>query len=237
MSCELVIRDTQISTVAGGSPAVQALSLTYVKSHIRALGTSDDTLIGVYIDQATSYFEEQTGRQCLLATREAWLDAFPFIGMSGADQRIELPKPPLVSVVSVKYIDANGVLQSFRGGSPIADLYRISAPAGDYATRGYVEPLYGQRWPTARAETGAVRIQYTCGYGSTSAAMPQLVRGILCFLVGHFDQYRSGTQDQAVAAIPLGVKDMLDGFKYTAKSSQVLRTNAYTATGPSWWPV
>lgn len=234
MRHELTLTDSLISTVAGGSPPVQALTLAYAKLHIRSLGTTDDTLISVYIDAAASYFEEQTGRQLLTATREAWLDAFPFIGANGADARIELPHPPLQSVTSVKYIDSNGVLQSFTGGSPVANLFRISAPVGPYAKRGIVEPISGGVWPTARAETGAVRIQYVCGYGSSMTAIPPLVRGILCYLVGHFDTFRTAVHEARrgqVLELPYGVQMMMDGFKYSALPSQVLRTQVWPYTG------
>lgn len=226
MNCELSITDTRISGIADGSPAVQPITLAYAKQHIRSLGTTDDTLIAVYIDAAASYFMEQTGRPLLTETREAWLDAFPFIGASGANARIELPHPVLQSVVSVKYINSSGVLTSFTGGSPVANLYRVSAPTGDYARRGYVEPLYGGTWPIARAETGAVRIQYTCGYGNTAAAIPALVRGILCYLVGHFDTFRSAVAEARngnILELPMGVQVMMDAFKKSALSSQVLR--------------
>lgn len=230
---ELQITDTLISTVAGGSPAVQALDFQYARKHIRALGTADDVLTAVRIDAAASYFEEQTGRQLLTATREAWLDAFPFVGGSGACARIELPHPPFQGIVSIKYIDSSGVLQTF-GGSPLP--YRTSIPVGDYARRGWVEPVSGQVWPIARAETGAVRIRYTCGYGSTAAAMPALVRGILCFLIGHFDTFPSAVMQsdrgQSLMELPLGVQAMMAGFKYSALPSQVLRTTAPATIWP-----
>jgi uncharacterized phiE125 gp8 family phage protein len=229
---QLTITDSLISSITDSSPSVSALTLAYAKEHIRSLGTSDDTLIQVYINQATSYFEEQTGRQLLTATREAWLNAFPFIGASGGYARIELPKPPLQSVVSVKYIDSAGTLQSYRGGSPLADLFTISAPAGPYARRGFVEPIYGGVWPIARAQTGAVRIQYTCGYGTSMASIPPLIRGILCFLVGHFDTFRSAGVEQAVSELPFGVTQMMDGFKYSALPSQVLREYANVTPAP-----
>jgi uncharacterized phiE125 gp8 family phage protein len=202
-----------------------AVTVEYAKAHIQSLSDSEDFLIETFIEAATSYFEEQTGRQVRTTTRELWLDAFPFIGSSGGDARIELPHPPLVSVVSVKYIDTSGVLQSFVGGSPSANLYRISAPAGQFAARGFVEPIYGGVWPTARAESGAVRIQYTCGYGS--AAVPALVTGILCYLVGHFDQFRSAVVEASngqLTTLPYGVQAMMDGFKYSALPSQRLMT-------------
>lgn len=223
---QLSITDSFISSINHSSPSVSALTLAYARLHIRSLGTADDTLIQVYINAAASYFEEQTGRQLLTATREAWLNAFPFVGASGGYARIELPKPPLQGVTSVKYIDSDGTLQSFVGGSPLANLYTISAPVGPYAARGFVEPLYGGRWPTARAETGSVRIRYTCGYGNTMTDIPPLIRGVLCYLVGHFDTFRSAGVEQAVSELPFGVKQMMDGFKYSALPSQVLREYA-----------
>jgi hypothetical protein len=118
---ELRITDSLVSTVAAGSPPVSALTLDYAKQHIRALGSVDDVLTTVYINAAASYFEEQTGRQLLTATREAWLDAFPFVGASGMRARIELPRPPLQKVLDVRYVDATtGAWHSSLGGSPAA---------------------------------------------------------------------------------------------------------------------
>jgi uncharacterized phiE125 gp8 family phage protein len=231
---ELTRTDSLISTVAGGSPLVQALDLAYVKLHIRALGDADDALLRVYIDAAAAYFEGQSGRQLLTATREMWLDAFPFLGASGIAARIELPHPPLQHVVSVAYVDGAGVVQTL-GGSPA--VVHASAPAGPYATRGSVEPIAGGSWPIARVETGAVRIRYTCGYGDTAAAIPPLVRQILCYLVGHFDTFRSAVHEARkgqVLELPYGVQALLDGFKYTALSSQVLRTQALPDPGVVW---
>lgn len=234
MTSELTLTDTLVT--ASVQPAVD---LDYAKQHIRALGSTDDLLIQTFIEAATSYFEEQTGRQLITATREAWLDAFPFVGRSGKHARIELPHPPLLSVSAVQYIDANGMLQDFTdGGSPETAFFTTSTPVGPYARRGSVEPLYGMTWPMARCETGAVRIRYTCGYGLTPDDIPPLVRGVLCFLVGHFDAYRSATLDRTVAEIPYGVRMMLDGFKYSALPSQVLRQYAGWIPNAAmwWWP-
>lgn len=223
---QLRITDSFVSSVADASPAVYPVTLAYARLHIRSLGTTEDPLVLNAINAAAMYFEEQTGRQLLTATREAWLNAFPFIGATGSAARIELPKPPLQGVTSVKYIDSSGTLQTFTGGSPVANLFTISKPVGPFAARGFVEPLYGGMWPTARVETGAVRIRYTCGYGDTADDIPELVRGILCFLIGHFDTFRSATSEQAISELPFGVTAMLNGFKYSAQPSQVLRQYA-----------
>ena len=239
MISQMTLSDTLVSSIETGSPAVSALTLAYAKLHIRALGTADDLLTAVRINAASSYFAEQTGRPPLTETRVAGLSAFPFLGSSGDLARIELPHPPLQRVRSVEYIDANGVLRSFDdGASPATPLWRAVTYAGPYARRGFVEPLYGGTWPIARCETDSVRITYDCGYGDTPEDVPALVRGILCYLVSHFDTYPSATQDGSVQALPLGVQQMMDAFKYSAYPSQVLRQQglwpSVFAAGSRW---
>ncbi len=228
------------------APEVSALSLAYVKQHIKALGTADDTLTKVWIDAATSYFEEQTNRQVMRATYDALLDAFPFQYRSGIYARIELPHPPLLDVLSVQYVDSNGDLVSFDDGeSPTTPLWTYSAPVGPYARRGFVEPKYGVCWPIARQQTGAVRIRYTCGYGAlqdpveTGGSVPDLIAGILAYLTANFDQTRQSTAFRGgFVDFPIGIKVLLDGFKYTAYPTQELKRDTWwnTFAPPGSWP-
>lgn len=233
MTCpQLELTDTLIEAAAD-----VPLTVAYANQHIRALGTADDVLTEVRIRAAASYFEEQTGRPCLTETRQASLSAFPFIGASGSAARIELPHPPLIAVTSVEYIDSDGVLQSFEGGSPTAPFWRAVTYAGPYARRGFVEPLYGLSWPIARDESDSVRITYTCGYGNGPDDVPALVRGILCYLIAHFDQFPAGQSVAQTAGIvlPLGVQMLIDGFKYSAYPSQVLREYGTWVQPSEWW--
>jgi len=242
MTTDLPLTDTLISSVADASPPVQALTLAYAKLHIRAINDADDALITVWIDAAASYFEQQTGRQLLTATRELWIDAFPALGASGRWARIELPRPPLQRVVSISYVDEDGLLQTVDdGASPPTPGYTVSAPAGPFAARGFVEPIAGRTWPMARQETGAVRIRQVCGYGDTPDAIPALARGVLCYLVGHFDTFRVAVHEARrgqVLELPYGVQAMIDGFRYSAYPTQVLRRrHAFASDGPPdrWW--
>jgi uncharacterized phiE125 gp8 family phage protein len=240
----LAITDTFISSVAEASPPVSALTLDYAKLHIRSLTNLDDALIAVNINGAAMYFEEQTARALLTQTHEAWLDAFPFIGASGMHARIELPNPPLQAVLSIEYIDPNGVLQSFTdGASPPNNLYTVSAPAGPFARRGFVEPIHGQTWPIARRQTGAVRIRYTCGYGDSQAAIPELAQGVLCYLVGNFDQVRQAAPFRTgYGDFPVGIEILFNAFKYSALPSEHLREYGRAhglglglGIGGGWW--
>lgn len=192
----------------------------YAKLHIRAISAVEDELVDSWIMAATQYFEEQTGRPIMRAIFEYWLDAFP------VETMIELPHPPLVSVVSVVYVDADGATTPFDdGASPATASWQVRAPSGVYARRGLVEPIYGSVWPTTRAEAGAVRIRYEAGYASTSDEVPALIKAALLLLVGHFDQFRSEvhlSESAKLEKLPFGAEQIMDAFKHSAKSSQVL---------------
>lgn len=210
---------TQVPTVIVG-PAQPPMEVDYARRHIKSLGISDDVLIAHWIQAAASYFEEQTGRPIITRTYELWLNGFP--GCSG---RIELPNPPLQSVESIVYRDDAGADATFDD-----DNYRVSTPAGPYARRGWIELANGSEWPstasTSTTSLTAVKVQYVAGYGDAPSDVPALITGILCFLVGHFDQYRSAAVDQQrgnVVPLPMGVDQMLAGFKYSARQSLQMR--------------
>lgn len=199
--------DTEIT-----APTAAAVSLATARLHLRSLGTTEDDLVEAWVTAATQAIEEATGRQVMTATRELWLDRFP-----SYRQPIELPRPPLQSVSSVKYIASDGTLTNFHdGGSPVTLYYDVKAPAGDYAARGWVVPKYGYYWPTARRETGAVRIQYVCGYGDAEEDVPALIRTAIGFLIGHYDQNRAAVEATSMSDVPLGIRSILDAFKYSA---------------------
>jgi len=221
------------------APVQPPMTVDHARRHIRAISREDDVLIATWIQAAAQYFEAQTGRQIITATRELWMDAFPcqfyggqwWGGPSATRQRIELPHPPLQSVVSVKYIDSTGTEQSYSdGGSPDAPFYQAKAPQGPYARRGYVEPIYGNTWPVARCEGGAVRIQYVSGYGDTPDDVPELVTGILCYLVAHFDTVRAAVHEVRrgqMLELPYGVRAMMDEFKYSAYPTVTPKQHGY----------
>lgn len=212
-----------IQTVITG-PQQPPVSVEYARRHIKALMHSDDVMIAMWIDAARSFFEEITGRQIITATREIWLDAFPT-----GTCKIELPKPPLQDVVSVLYVAGDGTVTSFDdASSPATVLWQAKAPQGEYAGPGWIEPVYGSQWPTARAEGGAVRIQYTCGYGDDETDVPPLVTGALCYLIANYDLFRTPSTEAKLNDVPYGIRAILDGFRYSS-----LPTTAYAKT---WWP-
>lgn len=208
--------DTMDHLVTG--PVVEPLDLEEVKKQRRFSSTTLDTLFDLWIAAARQWFEEYTGRQTMLATRELWLGGFPSCGV------IELPHPPLQEVVSVKY--------GLEGDDELtldAESYIVMAPAGERAAPGRVALVDGASWPTMTNQPKGVRIRYTCGYGSATGDVPELVKAGLFWLVGHFHKYGEAVQDgqAALQELPLGVKAIFDGLKYTALP---------TLPPPSAWP-
>src|SRR5688572_33284797 len=99
------------------------------------------------------------------------------------DGRLELPLPPLQSVTWVKYLDAAGVEQTWSSAN-----YTVTAPAGDFAQRGYIQPVTGQSFPgggwtwegqtypwfSAWGKPDQIKVRFVCGYGATPASVPAL---------------------------------------------------------------
>lgn len=220
--------DIEFTDTLVTAPVQPPLDVDYAKLHIKSITDAEDLLVAGWILGAGSYFFEQTGRPPIIGTFERWLDRFP----SGRG-KIELPHPPLQSVISVQYVDGSGVLQDFNdGASPASPLYTVKAPQGDYGTRGWVEPIAGVCWPqTTSCESGAVRVQYTAGYGETPDDVPELAKAIMCWHVAHFDQFRAAVHAEfreSVTVLPFGVKEMIDGFKYTALPAHTPRAGGLT---------
>lgn len=197
-------------------PVVEPLDLDQVKKFLRFGATSEDTLLDAWISAARQLFEQQTGRHPIAVLRERWLDAFPPV--------IELPAPPLLEVVSVTYVGGDGELSTIDPGS-----YVVKAPQGPTASCGWIQPAFGTLWPTPQAVPGAVRVRYYAGYGRVPGEVPELVRSLLFLLVAHFHKYRTPVQEGTHTEIPIGIKMMLEHYKFTALPTQQPRVGV-----PTW---
>ncbi len=213
-------------TMSADSPQVRVepVSLDQAKAALRFSSTSEDLLIKGWIMAARSLFEEQAGRQLVDAVWEYALDGPP------QSARIELPRPPLVSVSSVTYDDGSGTEQTLD-----ASLYRVlpsvllegsplTGVTDPYCTCGSIELVSGSSWP-ATIGSRSLRIRRTCGYGTTPEDMPALVQAALYFLIGHFHRNRSEVTDpgpgRTLVQIPMGADMLIRGFKYAAMQTHL----------------
>lgn len=140
------------------APALEPVTLADARAQCRvdAADTSEDALIALYIKAARAAAEHILGRVLITQTWEQTLDAFP----AG---EIRLGKAQALSIVSVKYLDATGALQTL---APAAYYLDAATPPG------WLLPAEGYSWPATDDVVNAVRIQFTAGYGPAADSVP-----------------------------------------------------------------
>lgn len=179
-------------------PASEPITLAEAKAHCRVDSSDDDALITALIVAMRQRAEALTGRALITQQWQLTGEAFP-VGALG------LPRPPLVSVETIKYLDANGTLQTLSTGAYDVVLSELL---------GTVAPKWGTTWPTIRSQIGAVQINFTAGYGA-AAAVPQAIKSwMLCYIAAAYDNRSAiavGRDAAAVVAMPY-VDALLDDY-------------------------
>jgi uncharacterized phiE125 gp8 family phage protein len=186
-----------------------ALALDWVqevKGHLRLDSDEEQPRVAsILIPAATQFAESETGRQLITATWTLYLDKFPCSG-----QRIELPKPPLKTVTSVKYYDTAGVLQTWAA----AGNYGVQALAGPFADCGYISPAYAVIYPTTQSRADAVEIEFTSGYGDTFASVPPMIRAAMLLIVGEqFERREESITGTIISRVPMAAHNLLWPFR------------------------
>jgi len=150
------------------APASEPVSLAETKLHLRVAAdvTAEDDLIAGLIVAARDYAETVTHRALPLQTWDLKLDGFPDDGGP-----IWLPKAPTVSVTSVTYVAQDGTSTVWS-----AALYTTDLPTGPKARAGYLEPAYGQVYPSTRDVPNAVVVRFVAGYQGTALTLASLTQ-------------------------------------------------------------
>lgn len=163
-----------IQTVAPVSGA-EAVTLAEVRSQVQlpASYTSEDTLLQRLVNTAMDVIEKETSSAILTQAREVKFDCFP-------SWEIVLDYPPLQSVSSIVYVDANGSSQTLS-----SSLYTVVTEDKP----GYITPAYGTTWPIVRGHTNDVTITYVAGYGTATTDVPESIRHAILLMVT--DAYRN----------------------------------------------
>lgn len=183
-------------------PAVEPISLADAKAHLRVNHTDEDALISALIKAARQHLEGPRGylaRALVTQTWELTLDSF----YAGS---IQIPLPPLQSVVSVKYTDADGFEQTV-------------APV-DYYVDAANEPgwLVGvAAWPGTLSAINALRVRFVAGYAPDASSPPDLtanipfdIRAAMLLHIGSLYAHREQVVvGSTVAQLPWGAQELL----------------------------
>jgi len=175
-------------------PKLEPVSIAEVKTQ---LGIDDglDDIVARRIVEARKFAEEYTGRALIAQTREIRWDCF-------VDEH-ELPSA--LSVVSVKYIDTDGVLQTLT-----PDQYELDT----YPLIPFVQASDNVTWPSTYPKRNAVRIQYTAGYGPKASDVEPLIREAMILLVGHWINNQPRIESGiSISRVPFAVTDLLNHYR------------------------
>ena len=152
-------------------PAVLAVSLADAKLDLRIDGDDLDNSITRWIKGITMAAEHETGRAFVHQDWSVTLDKFP--------DAIRLDRAPVAEVLSLKFYDADNVLQTLHPDDMYLD--KITEP-------GYLVPAAGKAWPATYSRPNALVVTYRAGYGPTDATVPECAKQyILANLCLQFD--------------------------------------------------
>ena len=181
---------TTVVTAAVESP----VTLQEVKDHLRIDVTDDDRLLNSLIYAATAYCEKVANRSFVSRTLDWTLDRFP------PATGFYLPRPPVVSVTSITYIDEDGNSDTVSSSNYIVD-----------TDSGRVALTNAGEWPsvTLRRIAG-VTIRYVAGYGTTRSSVPETFRHAVLLVIGDWYEHRENSIiGQTSKAVDIGVSRLL----------------------------
>ncbi len=144
-------------------PLALPVTIDEAKDFYRVIETDEDDVITMTITAATEKAEQITNRQLVQATYELYFDSF--------QNTIKIPRPPLVSVGKIEYIDVNGDVTLFT----------------DYTLDDIEDPavIYIDDIPSDVETEGInnVIVTFTSGYETTPSAIKSwiLIYGLTIF--------------------------------------------------------
>ena len=154
------------------APAVEPVSATEVKKHLRlvtttaeaAAYTTEDDLLDRLITVSRTQAEQETGRRFITQTLTMYLNGWP------SERYIRIPYPPLQSaVVTYRLSDDDDYDETLS----TADVDIVSEPG-----RIILQP--DESWPSGTLYTDKpIKVVFICGYGLAVAAPENIKSAIL----------------------------------------------------------
>ena len=153
----------------------EPLGVDEAKDHLRVAAdiTDENAYIQSLVYAARQHVEQRTGKALLTQTWELRLDRFPC--------EIRLPRPPLQSVTSIKYVDTNGTEQTLATTE-----YQVDA----YEEPARIREAYSKTWPTTRGQMNAVTIRYVAGFTAIGDPRLEPYRAAIKLLVAEMYEHR-----------------------------------------------
>jgi uncharacterized phiE125 gp8 family phage protein len=158
--------------------------------------TAEEVYLSALITAAREYCENVTGRALATQTIEGYLDRYP--------AKIELPRPPLQSVTSVKHTDS--------AGAEVVLVENVDYLVDTDRPIGRLMPPYGKGWPQfTPSPMNPVKIKYVAGYETAPAS----IKHAMLLLVGHWYENREAVMEtqRVMGPIAFAVNALLAPYK------------------------
>lgn len=189
--------------------ATTSIDAALVKANKRILHSSEDSLIDFWIEAADRYIEKRLNRSLLSQTLTLKINKILPV--------IQFPRPPLISVTSLKYTPEDESEVTVAVGTLIQRtvdmLPTIRIPA--------IEVAYGKCSET----DGTMTVVYQAGWAS-AASVPAPLRQASLLLASHWLTSREAAHmDLRVMnvekKIPLGFDDMIKEYRITNNNEAI----------------
>ena len=178
------------------APSLEPLSLEEAKAQVRVELdiTSEDDYLRSLLLAVRDWAEGEVSKALLTETLALKLDRF-------ACEEIYLPYPPLQSVSSITYLDSNNVLRTLAAAKYQVVGARLAPDAK--APCGYVQPAYGESWPTTYPVPECVTITYIAGWLSAEAVPQRIKQAMLLALADMYANRETIVTGTIVNRLPL----------------------------------
>ena len=158
----------------------------------------DNALIRRITRAARSYLEQMWDRSFITTVYTYKVQAFA--------TTVALPRPPLISIDSIKYTDTNDAQQTVTSSvyTAVVDV-----------EPGYVTLASGQLWPTDQrsvTRVPEVLIQYQAGYGADAANVPEGIKQAIHLLAGHWYEHREAVSTEPTRDVALSLQALAGQF-------------------------
>ena len=155
--------------------ATEPVTTDEVKLYSRVAHSVEDTVIVSWIKAARKLAEDYQHRGYIEQTYRMVYDSFP-------GSCIDFPRPPLMSVESVKYYDYEDSESTFDSDDYSLDLI---------SEIGRLSLNYGISWPTVTLRPlNAFIIDFTVGYGDDATTVPDSVKNAIYLYCTHMYENR-----------------------------------------------
>jgi uncharacterized phiE125 gp8 family phage protein len=184
-------------------PAVEPVTLTEAKIHLRVDTDTDDAYISTLITAAREWCEQYVDRTLVQTQWTMRLDSFPY--------EIELPRPPIAASGTATAVTLTYTLGDDSTATLSTTAYRVDRNS----TPGVVRQLRAGTWPANLDDYNAVSVTWWAGYGSDGSSVPAAIRHAMLMLIGHWYESRSSVLVGSISKeVEFGVKSLLDSQRW-----------------------